>query len=26
VTLEGTPANLMTADQYTKYIADAANH
>jgi len=26
VTLEGTPANLMTADQYTNPIADAANH
>lgn len=26
VELDGTPANLMTADQYQKYIADAANH
>jgi glycine cleavage system H protein len=26
MTLEGAPANLMTAEQYTKYIADAANH
>lgn len=26
VALDGTPANLMTADQYQKYIADAANH
>lgn len=26
VTLEGTPANLMSAEQYQKYIAEAASH
>lgn len=26
VTLDSTPSTLMSADQYTKYIADAANH
>lgn len=26
VTLEATPANLMTSEQYMKYIAEAANH
>ena len=26
VSLEGTPANLMSADEYTKYIAESANH
>lgn len=26
VTLEGTPENLMSAEQYQKYIAEAASH
>jgi glycine cleavage system H protein len=26
VTLEGDPSNLMTADQYLKYIAEASSH
>ncbi|NBO38781.1 glycine cleavage system protein GcvH [bacterium] len=26
VSLEGTPGNLMTSDQYMKYIAEEANH
>ncbi|MEN9808666.1 MAG: glycine cleavage system protein GcvH [Pseudomonadota bacterium] len=26
VTLEGTPANLMSAEQYQKYIAEASSH
>jgi glycine cleavage system H protein len=26
VTLDGSPSNLMSADQYQKYVAEAGNH